>query len=338
MKVYWVLVLVILASGGCGGTADVLDDGNDNQGDGFIDAPDAGTPDGGAGAEPESGEPGEPEGPEPGEPEPGEPEPEGPNEPEAEPGPGRAAPVYEGSCPTFVEGRNRGFESGGLDREFVLDLPRNPRGAPVVFAWHWLGGDAELLISSLGLGQFADREGAIVVAPESQGAQFEWRFLQGPQGNADLQLFEDLLACLSTQFEVDLDRIHATGHSAGGLWTSYLTMHEAQWLASTVSMSGGTDERMYTRPARPIPVLIIWGGEGDTYGGFNFADASRVLSRRLVGDGHFVAHCVHSQGHRPPPNARDLVWSWFEAHPAGIEVEPFEEGLPSSWPSICALP
>ncbi len=253
-------------------------------------------------------------------------------------GTARNAPTYSGMCPTFTAGRNQGFQSGGIDREFLLELPPDPTGAPVVFAWHWLGGNAQQIMFGLGASSLAQTEGAIIIAPESYQSQFEWRFGQGPDNNPDLQLFEDLLACLSEQYDVDLGRIHSAGHSAGGLWTSYLTMHASQWLASTVAMSGGTDARTYVTPSHQIPVLIVWGGPSDSYGGFNFATASELFSQKLVEDGHFVAHCVHDGGHRPPPNPGTLMWDWFEAHPADLAVEPYLDGLPASYPAICSVP
>jgi poly(3-hydroxybutyrate) depolymerase len=253
-------------------------------------------------------------------------------------GTARVAPTYNGVCPNFAAGRNQAFESGGFQREFLLELPPEPNGAPVVFAWHWLGGNAQQIMFGLGASGLAQAEGAIIIAPESHESQFEWRFAQGPSNNPDLQLFEDLLACLSEQYDVDLSRIHSAGHSAGGLWTSYLTMHASEWLASTVAMSGGTDAQTYATPTHQIPVLIVWGGPSDNYGGFNFATASELFSQKLLEDGHFVAQCVHDGGHTPPPNPGALMWNWFEAHPADLEIEPYLSGLPASYPSFCSIP
>jgi poly(3-hydroxybutyrate) depolymerase len=252
--------------------------------------------------------------------------------------PARVAPEYPGTCPTFVDGRNTGFVSAGLERTFVLELPENPEGAPLLFAWHWLGGSAAQLNNALGFGGLADRENAIVVLPESEGAQFEWRFDRAETNNADLVLFDDLLGCLSEQFSVDLDRVHSTGHSAGGLWTSFLTIHRSEWLASTAVMSGGSDPITYRTPEVAIPVLLIWGGPNDTFrNAINFQETSLFFSEHLREDGHFVAHCVHSGGHTPPPDAANLVWRWLEAHPAGVD-EPYVDGLPADYPNICSLP
>ena len=194
------------------------------------------------------------------------------------------------------------------------------------------------MIRYLELDELAADENVIVVAPRSDDSAYEWHFAEGPEGNPDLLLFEDLLSCLWQQYDVDLDRIHATGMSAGGLWSSYLTLHEADWLASTAPLSGGSDSFTYATPASPIPVLLTWGGPSDLYGSYSFEDASLYLSEALREDGHFVVECVHDDGHSLPPWGIEYAWEFFEAHPRGVDPLPWAEGLPSGYPSGCRIP
>lgn len=247
------------------------------------------------------------------------------------------APVYDGECPTMVDGGNSGFRSAGLGRNFRVALPDDPQGAPVLFAWHWLGGNATTLMNVLQLSSLAKSEGVIIIAPESNGGQFEWRFTEGPENNPDLQLFEDLLACADEQFDVDLDRVYSTGHSAGGLWTSYLSIHASEWLASTAVMSGGANAQTYVTPDRKLPVLVIWGGPTDTYGTLSFAETSTFFADALREDGHFVTTCEHSQGHLPPVGGMAYIWRWLQDHPHSID-EPYVDGLPDVFPEYCDQP
>ena len=64
----------------------------------------------------------------------------------------RPEPVYSGTegCPEFVEDENEGFLSSGEEREFRMVLPEDPMGAPVLFAWHWLGGNSRQIINYMG--------------------------------------------------------------------------------------------------------------------------------------------------------------------------------------------
>lgn len=248
------------------------------------------------------------------------------------------APEYSGgSCPEFVEGTNTEFSSGGEAREFELRLPADPVGAPVVFGWHWLGGTAKQAVRYLGVGELAD-EGAIVVAPQSCCSPYEWNFLTEPQDNVDLAFFDDLLACLDDQYQVDLTRIYVTGFSAGALWTTYLTMYRSEYLAATAPFSGGTDGIIaYSPPTDDIPVLLNWGGADDLYGPLSFETATEGFSSELLADGHFVIDCDHGLGHSIPDDPMGMAWPFFQDHPKFVDPEPWSE-LPSSFPEYCWIP
>lgn len=247
------------------------------------------------------------------------------------------APVYDGTCPQFTEGLNEDFLSSDSDRQFRLALPDDPEGAAVIFAWHWLDGSGEQMMDWLGFGVLPESEDVIVVAPESDGYPSEWRWDQESDGNSDATFFEDILACLVEQWDIDLGRVHTTGMSAGGLWSSWMILHRSEWLASAAPMSGGVLSSYYTAPTDPIPVMLIWGGPTDLYGGFSFDVATTDFSEDLRADGHFVVECDHGGGHLPPDSAATLTWDLFKEHPKAQD-SPWEAELPSHLPSYCSLP
>ena len=49
-------------------------------------------------------------------------------------------------CGTFETGTVT-IKAGGFDRTLQVELPADPQGAPVVFAWHWLGGNATEILT-----------------------------------------------------------------------------------------------------------------------------------------------------------------------------------------------
>jgi len=247
------------------------------------------------------------------------------------------APEYDGTCPGFSEGLNTGFLSSGNERQFRLALPDNPEGAPVVFTWHWLGGNSQQMMEWLDFESLPSYSDAIVIAPDSDGYPSEWRWDQADQGNSDGQFFEDMLACLSEEFSVDLGRIHTTGMSAGGLWSTWLILNRSEWLASAAPMSGGVLSDWYISPEDPIPVMLIWGGITDTYGTFSFDQASDQFSAELRADDHFVVECDHGDGHVPPDEPAPLTWDFFSVHKKG-EVSPWADGLPEHLPGFCSIP
>lgn len=252
--------------------------------------------------------------------------------PAPRPGPGYSL----GDCPTLEAG-DHGFDTALAERRVRIDLPDEPEGAPVVFVWHWLGGSPDEIMEYIEFEDLVD-EGAIVIAPYSSGLQFEWAFLAPPEDNVDLQVFEDLLTCAQSTWNVDMDRIYATGMSAGGLMTSYLLLHEAQWLAAAAPLSGGANASSYVTPARLLPVLLTWGGVDDFAVGFDFNAANIEFSELLQDDFTWVGECVHDDGHVPPDGAKDYIWEFFEDHPFDLEEEPYADGLPDSFPDFCALP
>jgi dienelactone hydrolase len=249
----------------------------------------------------------------------------------------RLPPVYsQGSCPTLTDGMEFSHEFGTHDVRIVL--PPTPEGAPVLFAWHWLGGSARDIIRSMALDDLAEQEGVIIIAPNSAGSPYEWELTTPPERNPDLALFRDLLACLHEQFAVDLNRVWTTGMSAGGLWTTYLTMHESQWLAASAPLSGGTFPGTYVTPDDLVPVMVTWGGPTDWYGrSVNFEETSLDFSENLQSDGHFVVDCVHDRGHTLPPGATELVWTFISAHAKDIP-SPWAAGLPPEMPEWCQIP
>ena len=166
---------------------------------------------------------------------------------------------------------------------------------------------------------------------------FEWAFLSEPTDNVDLQFFEDLLSCVHEQYWVDMDRVFSTGMSAGGLWTSYLTIHQAEWLAATAPFSGGSAADIYVAPVRPLPVLLTWGGPTDFAVGFNFHTANLTFRDELVSDGSFVIECEHDDGHVPPPGGKDYAWRSFEDHPKGVDPLPYDGDLPDDYPVFCGI-
>ncbi len=234
-------------------------------------------------------------------------------------------------CPAFASGTVE-IEVDGVVRTLEVELPDDPQGAPVLFAWHWLNGTATQTLDWMGVRDLA-QQGVVVIAPESGGSDFEWDFLT-VQGNNDLALFDAVLPCLWDQQQVDPDAVFVTGMSAGGLMTTWLTMHRADVLAGTAPFSGGADASFYTSPAEPIPVMVTWGGPTDGYGGYDFDAASRAFIGLLEADAVPVTACEHSAGHLPPTEAVDMLDVFIAEHRKG-DGSAWQDGLPAELPEWC---
>jgi poly(3-hydroxybutyrate) depolymerase len=248
----------------------------------------------------------------------------------------------DGDCPSMRTSGEKTFSSAGVEREIQVYLPEDVApGTPALMVWHGLGDSGSSMGSWMQLQLFADTYGVVVVAPESLDSSGDtWRF--SPGGSDDLTMFDDLRTCLYDKLEIDLARLYTTGFSFGGLWTTYLTMHRSDAFAASVIMSGGTIPFYlpYETPEHTLPVMVMWGGTGDTYGSgpteVRFEDTSMALSASLQSDGHVVAHCVHSGGHTVPNEIHDILSEWIGVHSYG-DTSPYTSALEGPYPSWCSL-
>lgn len=285
-----------------------------------------------------------------------------------EPPPPRA--YSNGTCPRLVGGptaatsQNNDFRSGRDRRSFRLLVPRRydpSRPTPVMFAWHWLNASSGSFIRDGELETAIEEMGMIVVLPERKSNDrgdraylFDWPFVETWGAPAELAFFDDMLACVSAQYNVDRRRVYAVGVSAGALWVTYLSSTDrANHLAAIESLSGGLGEQAlvwrmeYTPQPHKFPALVLWGGPSDWLG-LSFHDASRRFRDALVRDDHFVVQCTHDRGHALPPVERPAgggtrfraLWQFFLDHPYGLApgASPYlTAGLPAAMPSWCSI-
>jgi len=225
---------------------------------------------------------------------------------------------------TCVQPGDNLFESNEGARRILAFLPDDTAGAPILFAWHYLGGSPEELVDWMPV-DAAVEDGFIVVVPESRALLgSEWDVTSSPRDNEDIALFDALLDSLIEVQAADRDRVYSTGFSAGGLFTSYLTMHRAPRLAATAPFSGGAPLGTYSSPGSDLPVMVSWGGTADTYGGFDFNDANERFIDQLVEDGNPVLACDHGLGHWLPEDAASRTRSFFLEHSQTGRVADFQ--------------
>ncbi|MGE0789391.1 MAG: hypothetical protein AB7S26_27200 [Sandaracinaceae bacterium] len=357
-------LLALLWLVGCGEAMGTPDAGGPGGSDAGPPAPDAGPgrdahvslPDAGAPPPPDAGEPPEPDaGPAPisigtcADPAP-------PGTPSPDP-----LPVYAGTCPALVPGTNT-IASSGNDREFILVLPEvlDPtERLPVIFMWHWLGGSASAFVERGEVQDAANELRFIAVVPEEKGDQpTRWPFLVPPASSdarvdEEVRFFDDMLACVGAQFNVNEQCVSSAGVSAGALWTAQLAQRRSRHLSSFLSLSGGVGTGSFLQPVREwdgaehaMPALVLWGGPTD-FCGVDFNGASMALEDGLTSDGHFMVECIHNCSHAQPPLDRTAGMSIFNAlwrfaldHPYWLPpgVSPWTSGgLPPGTPDWCDI-
>ncbi|WP_434423622.1 hypothetical protein [Nannocystis pusilla] len=190
-------------------------------------------------------------------------------------------PAYGGSCPTLEIGYMEGqafnvlpqqLGNNTVERQFLVIAPEDAapdERLPVIFLWHWLGGDAQDFYERGDVQNAVNQKRFIAVIPEArEGLLFKWPF-SAIDSDADLQaefqFFDDMLSCVAEQFSVNKECVSSTGVSAGALFTSQLAGGRGDVLSSFMSLSGGTGGAIkpWTAPAHKMPAMVLWGGPDD---------------------------------------------------------------------------
>jgi len=265
-------------------------------------------------------------------------------------------PKYSGgACPKLVAGVNT--ITSTADRKFMLALPKDLKAdekPPLIFLWHWLGGEAKDFFEKGEIQAAVDTQRFIAVIPEKKGdALFVWpvEIIQSQaRVDEELKFFDDMLACVSEQFSVDKNCVSSAGVSAGALWTDQLAGSRAEYLSSFLSLSGGVGGviRGWGKPAHKLPGLVLWGGSTDSCAGLlSFNTLSASLETELEKGGHFFLECIHNCGHSEPPMAGatgfskyQSLWQFVMDHPYWLPAgtSPYQkEGLPKVMPEWCGI-
>ncbi|MGB1014941.1 MAG: hypothetical protein ACPG4T_12465 [Nannocystaceae bacterium] len=279
-------------------------------------------------------------------------------------------PTYSGVCPTLLTGGESvnaipgqttilGFPQT-IDRTFRVVVPEDlsdDETLPVIFMWHWLGGDSKGFYDRSEVQDAANFYRFIAVIPDGreieQGILFKWPFSitdSMEQMEQDFQFFDDMLACVAEQFYVDKECVSSTGVSAGALFTSQLAGGRGDRLSSIISLSGGTGGatvKPWPGTTHKMPAMVLWGGDDDFCIAVDFAQTSKDLEQNLESDGHFMLECVHNCEHATPPfeppgglPTYAAMWRFFLDHPYWLEDGQSwytEEGVPEFYPEWCAI-
>ena len=266
-----------------------------------------------------------------------------------------ALPDYTGGeCPALVPGVNT-ITSMGNDREFILVAPSDVQPdeiLPVVFLWHWLGGDANAFLEQGDVQNAADEFRFVAVIPEEKGdLLFRWPF-STVDSDARMQeefvFFDDLLTCVAQTYPIEPNCVSSVGVSAGALWTAQLAGGRGEYLSSIVSLSGGTGGlvKPWTTSPHKMPALVLWGGREDTCLSLNFEESSADLEANLQAEGHAIMECVHNCGHAAPPFDQppentpfSPMWKFVLDHPYWLDQgeSPWDAGFPEYTPVWCAM-
>jgi len=280
--------------------------------------------------------------------------------------PGVDANAPDPKCQKLAEGTVRDFDVDGTPRTFILNLPKGVDTGgpwPVIFNWHGYQDTASNMSGLLYYRVNGKAYPFIQVTPEDldavpkEGLNWYMLTVTDPDKDKDVRLFDEVLKCLETRWNIDQDRIHSVGFSAGSIMTDLLGVVRGDKLASIATYSGAyfSDEANVTAlgsmsswvswppmtTKNTYTQLMVNGGPQDNYMNVIKFNVSGANDTKWLSDmGHDVIHCQHTLGHTIPPEFNDggfKLIEFFAAHPRNNGPSPWAKGIPKDYPAYCTF-
>ena len=227
----------------------------------------------------------------------------------------------------------------GRTRTYTLVVPPDYAASsswPLVFVLHGHGGSGSQVRAAFDL-EGAARGRALFVYPDA--ARGGWDLDAPASKNPDVALFDAILAVTQSSYCVDLRRVFVTGFSNGAYMANQLACRRGDLVRAVASHSGGGPyettgeydaQGNLVCNGKPVASLVVHGAsdgtvapsEGqksiDHWTHANHCAGSTATSPApcitFQGCSNPVVTCkVPALGHSIWPQARPLVWSFFEA-------------------------
>jgi polyhydroxybutyrate depolymerase len=227
----------------------------------------------------------------------------------------------------------------GQTRKALVYIPTasSSKAMPLVFAFHGHGGTSLNMYKTHRFDQLWPE--AILVFPQGlntpgmltdpEGKKSGWVMNDQTDGNRDLQFFDAMLATLRKTYQVDNNRIYATGHSNGGGFTYLLwavRSNEFAAFAPTATAAGKLIGKLTPKPALHLM------GENDplvkpfmqklTYNAVLKINGCATQGVKIDSNitkyegknGNDLLLFIHSGGHSYPQSANPAIVNFFQHH------------------------
>ena len=155
----------------------------------------------------------------------------------------------------------------GVNREYVIHVPDSYDGSfsvPVVLNFHGFSGDAYQYMNEADMRILSESENFILIYPQGLDLDGEPHWNACPNGGDnksdvdDFGFIETLIEEISSNYNIDLERIYAVGYSNGGMMAYGLANHKSELIAAVASVSGAMLDCI--GPAsHPMPVIHLHG-------------------------------------------------------------------------------
>ena len=204
-----------------------------------------------------------------------------------------------------------------INREYVLYIPNSydeTSAVPLLVNFHGFGGSASEFMSYADMRSIAETDTFILAYPQGSclDGSSHWNACPtGADNKSDADDFgfvESMINEISSQYNIDMERIYAAGYSNGGMMAYGLANYKSDLIAAVASVSGVMLD--CTGPtSHPMPVVHLHGTSdgvlpyngGD---GWNSAQSTlehwinfnnTVLTPIVISDNN-IEHYVYDQG------------------------------------------
>lgn len=153
------------------------------------------------------------------------------------------------------------------ERYYDIELPSNPKGAPLILALHGGGGNPDQFARASGLARAATRAGYAVAFPAGSGRGGD-RLLTWNGGYCcgyalragvdDIGFLTGVVRDAAGRFGVDGSRVYLTGMSNGSIMAETFAARNPGMVRAVAGVSGTMDTAK-TRVTGRVPALIIHG-------------------------------------------------------------------------------
>ena len=159
----------------------------------------------------------------------------------------------------------------GVNREYVLYIPDSYDGTssvPLMLNFHGFGGSASDYMQEADMRSLAEVDTFILVYPQGSCLDGSSHWNPCPIGGDnksiadDVGFVESMISEISSQYNVDMERIYAAGYSNGGMMAYGLANYKSDLIAAVASVSG-TMLNCTGSTNHPMPVVHLHGTSDD---------------------------------------------------------------------------
>lgn len=155
----------------------------------------------------------------------------------------------------------------GMNREYIIYVPNSYDGTsavPLLLNFHGFGGSASQYMQEADMRSLAEADTFILVYPQGSCLDGSSHWNPCPTGGDnkstadDVGFVEAMISEISSQYNLDMERIYAAGYSNGGMMAYGLANYKSDLIAAVASVSG-TMLNCTGPTSHPMPVVHLHG-------------------------------------------------------------------------------